>query len=104
MEKKGILEKSRRENRYQDERERTVRIRGEAFGLAATMTVGVAILALKFSRGLPVGDTLAMFWAVVLGGAAYKAWKLRRKDEIAVALLALAMLAYYLVRYIRQIW
>ena len=41
MDKNEILEKSRRENRDQDEREKTVRIQGESFSLIFVFAVGL---------------------------------------------------------------
>lgn len=104
MDKKEVLERSRRENRMQDEMERTVRIAGESFSVAVTMAVGVLIMALKFARELPVGDTLAMFWATTLGCALYQAWRLKKRSQIGIALFALAMIVYNLIRYFHQGW
>ena len=84
MDKNEILEKSRRENRDQDEREKTVRIQGESFSLILVFAVGLALTSYKLWRGLPVGDILAMFWAI--------------------AIFCLVMVVWNLVRYILQGW
>ena len=102
MDKREILERSRRENRFQDERERAVHLEGEAVSLLAAMAVGVLILALKSGRGLPAEDTLAMFWATAFGSEAYQAWRKRKGYQAALAAVALAMLVWNLVKYLRM--
>src|SRR5699024_1961620 len=54
MDKNEILETSRKENRDQDEREKTVRIQGESFSLILVFAVGLALTSYKLWRGLPV--------------------------------------------------
>ena len=81
MDKNEILEKSRKENRDQDEREKTVRIQGESFSLILVFAVGLALTSYKLWRGLPVGDILAMFWACSLGSCGRK---VRRELQFSV--------------------
>lgn len=49
MDKERILEKSRKENKNQDEMERQIRIEGESFSVLITMLVGIFLLAWKFT-------------------------------------------------------
>ena len=42
-----ILERSKRENRNGDERERTVRVQGESFSLIFVFLMGLALIAWK---------------------------------------------------------
>ena len=104
MDKNEILEKSRKENRDQDEREKTVRIQGESFSLILVFAVGLALTSYKLWRGLPVGDILAMFWACSLGCSLYKAVNLRQKSQAGLAIFCLVMVVWNLVRYILQGW
>ena len=62
MEKQEILEKSRRENRKGDERERTIRMEGESFSLLFVFLMGLILLTWKRVHGLPHEDVLTMFW------------------------------------------
>lgn len=57
-----ILERSKRENRNGDERERTVRVQGESFSLIFVFLMGLALIAWKRFHSLPDEDVLVMFW------------------------------------------
>ena len=48
-----ILERSKRENRNGDERERTVRVQGESFSLIFVFLMGLALIAWKRFHSLP---------------------------------------------------
>ncbi|MGI5962317.1 MAG: DUF6442 family protein [Lawsonibacter sp.] len=100
MEKDDILEKSRRENQFQDERERTIRIQGESFSLIFVFGIGLFLSTYKILNDIPVGDTLAMFWCCSFGCAVYKAVNLKQKSQGFIALFCLAMVVYNLVRYV----
>ena len=104
MDKNEILEESRKENRDQDEREKTVRIQGESFSLILVFAVGLALTSYKLWRGLPVGDILAMFWACSLGCSLYKAVNLQQKSQAGIAAFCLVMLVFNLVRFLTQGW
>ena len=99
MEKQEILEKSRRENENQDERERIIRIQGESFSLIFVFGIGLLLTTWKMAHGIPVGDILSMFWACSLGCYLYKAVNLKQRSQLLLALVCLAFLVYNLVRY-----
>ena len=61
-----ILERSKRENRNGDERERTVRVQGESFSLIFVFLIGLALIAWKRFHSLPDEDVLVMFWTSCL--------------------------------------
>ena len=99
MEKQEILEKSRRENKSQDERERIIRIQGESFSLIFVFGMGLLLTTWKMAHGIPVDDILSMFWACSLGRCLYRAVNLKQRSQGVLALLCLAMVVYNLVRY-----
>lgn len=72
MEKNEILEKSRRENHLQDEREKTIRIQGESFSLIFVFGIGLLLTTYKLINHIPVGDSghvLGLFlWVLPLQG------------------------------------
>lgn len=72
MEKQEILEKSRRENRKGDERERTIRMEGESFSLLFVFLMGLILLTWKRVHGLPHEDVLTMFWTAWRGQPVYR--------------------------------
>lgn len=80
MEKNEILEKSRRENHLQDEREKTIRIQGESFSLIFVFGIGLLLTTYKLINHIPVGDILAMFWACFFGCCLYKAVNLKQRS------------------------
>ena len=81
MEKNEILEKSRRENHLQDEREKTIRIQGESFSLIFVFGIGLLLTTYKLINNIPVGDILAMFWACSFGCCLYKAVNLKQRSQ-----------------------
>lgn len=73
MEKNEILEKSRRENHLQDEREKTIRIQGESFSLIFVFGIGLLLTTYKLINHIPVGGysghVLGLFlWVLPLQG------------------------------------
>ena len=99
-----ILERSKRENRNGDERERTVRVQGESFSLILVFLVGVVIVIFNRLHGLPANSVLAMFWASCVGNRLYRLTKRRNTSDVVTLLISLAFLAWNLVRYFTQGW
>lgn len=104
MDKNEILEKSRRENKLQDEMERTVRVEGESFSLIFILGVGVILLAYNRLHSLPTGDIQAMFWASCVGSRVYRLTRRKNTSDLVTLLISLAFLVYSLVRYFTQGW
>ena len=65
MDKERILEKSRKENKNQDEMERQIRIEGESFSLVITLLVGIFLLAWKFAHRPHTADGAVCAWVRV---------------------------------------
>ena len=99
MEKQEILEKSRRENRNGDERERTVRIQGESFSLLFVLLVGLVLLVWKRAHGLPDADVLAMFWTACVANRLYRLTQRRNTSDVVTLLISLAFLVWNLVKF-----
>ena len=99
MEKQEILEKSRRENRNGDERERTVRIQGESFSLLFVLLVGLVLLVWKRTHGLPDADVLAMFWTACVASRLYRLTQRRNTSDVVTLLISLAFLIWNLVQF-----
>ena len=99
MEKQEILEKSRRENRNGDERERTVRIQGESFSLLFVLLVGLVLLVWKRIHGLPDADVLAMFWTAFAANRLYRLTQRRETSDVVMLLISLAFLIWNLVQF-----
>ena len=99
MEKQEILEKSRRENRNGDERERTVRIQGESFSLLFVLLVGLVLLVWKRIHGLPDADVLAMFWTAFAANRLYRLTQRRDTSDVVMLLISLAFLIWNLVQF-----
>ena len=99
MEKQEILEKSRRENRNGDERERTVRVQGESFSLLFVLLVGLVLLVWKRTHGLPDADVLAMFWTACVANRLYRLTQRRNTSDVVTLLISLAFLIWNLVQF-----
>ena len=102
MDKHEILEKSRKENKFQDEMERAVRTEGESFSLILVFLVAFIILAYNHLHHLPTGQVLAMFWASCAGSRIYKLTRRKSTSDFITLLISLAFLVFYLVRYFTQ--
>ena len=99
MEKQEILEKSRRENRNGDERERTVRVQGESFSLLFVLLVGLVLLVWKRTHGLPDAVVLAMFWTAFAASRLYRLTQRRNTSDVVTLLISLAFLIWNLVQF-----
>lgn len=102
MNKAEILEKSRRENRGQDERERSVQLQGESFSLLAVLGLGLVLAAWKQFHGTPAADVLSMFWGACAANRLYRLTQRRSASDIITLPLSLAFLAYNLVQFFTQ--
>ena len=99
MEKQEILEKSRRENRNGDERERTVRVQGESFSLLLVLLVGLVLLVWERIHGLPDADVLCMFWTACVANRVYRLTQRKSTFDLVTLLISLAFLIWNLVQF-----
>lgn len=98
MDREEILEKSRRENREQDEMERTVRVQGDSFSLMFALLTGGILAGWKLLHDQPITDVMAMFWASCVGSRIYRISRRRNPFDIAALVISLALFVYYLVQ------
>ena len=103
MERQAILEKSRRENRNGDERERTIRIEGESFSLLFALLMGLILLVWKRAHGLPDEDVLCMFWTACVANRVYRLTRRRDTSDVVTLLLSLAFLVWNLVKFFQTV-
>ena len=102
LSREEILEKSRRENRNGDERERTIRIEGESFSLLMALLMGLVLLAWKRAHGLPDEDVLCMFWTACVANRLYRLTRRRDTSDVVTLLLSLAFLVWNLVKFFQM--
>ena len=102
MEKDKVLEKSRRENKDQDEMERTIRIEGESFSLAFTLMAGLAIVAYNHFHNLSSDSVMIMFWTSCVSSRLYRLTKRRNISDLITMLISLVILVFYVVKYFSQ--
>ena len=103
MERQEILEKSRRENRNGDERERTIRIEGESFSLLFALLMGLILLVWKRVHSLPDEDVLCMFWTACVANRVYRLTRRRDTSDVVTLLLSLAFLVWNLVKFFQTV-
>jgi len=102
MDKDEILEKSRRENEGQDEMERTVRIEGESFSLAITLTMGFILVIFNHLHNLSSDPVLIMFWTSCVSNRLYKLTKRKSTSDQITLVISLVFLVFYVVKYFTQ--
>ena len=104
MEKDKVLEKSRRENKDQDEMERTIRIEGESFSLAFTLMAGLAIVAYNHFHNLSSDSVMIMFWTSCVSSRLYRLTKRKDTSDLVTMIISLVFLVFYVVKYFTQGW
>ena len=97
-----ILERSKRENRNGDERERTVRVQGESFSLIFALLMGLILLFWKRAHGLPHEDVMCMFWTACVANRVYRLTRRRDTSDIVTLLISLALLIWNLVKFFQM--
>ena len=102
LSREEILEKSRRENRRGDERERSVRIEGESFSLLFVFLMGLVLLLWKRAHGLPDEDVLCMFWTACVANRVYRLTRRRDASDVVTLLISLALLIWNLVKFFQM--
>ena len=104
MDKKEILEKSRKENENQDEMERTITIEGESFSLAFTLMVGMVIVVFNHFHNLSSDSVMIMFWTSCASSRLYRLAKRRDMSDLITMIISLVILVFYVVKYFSQGW
>jgi hypothetical protein len=102
LEKDKVLEKSRRENKDQDEMERTICIEGESFSLAFTLMAGLAIVAYNHFHNLSSDSVMIMFWTSCVSNRLYRLTKRKDISDLITMMISLVILVFYVVKYFSQ--
>ena len=97
-----VLRRSRAENRGQDERERSVRVEGESFGLLFLLALGLLLVVWKRARGQSYADVMSMFWISCAANRLYRLTRRRNRSDLVILLLSLAFLVWYLVQFFTE--
>ena len=102
MDKEKILEKSREENKQQDEMEQTIRIQGESFSLFFTLMAGVLLYSYNRLHDLPSDTIFIMFWASCVSSRLYRLTKRKDTSDLITMMISLVILVFYVVKYFSQ--
>ena len=104
MDKKEILEKSRAENRKQDERERSVGIQSSLVGLlcASAVILFLACHRMFVLSWAPIDDLLVILCAALAGTHLHRAIRLKSLLSGLCALIFLAIGILHLIEYLLQ--
>lgn len=102
MDRDVILEKSRKENKNQDEMERTIRIEGESFSLTLTLMMGLVLVIFNHLHNLSSDQVMMMFWTSCVSRQLYKLTKRRERWDLISMIISLVLLAFYVVKYFSQ--
>ena len=104
MEKDKILEKSRMENKNQDEMEKAIRIEGESFSLLFTLMAGLAVVVFNHFHNLSSDSVMIMFWTSCASSRLYRLTKRRSTSDLITMIISLVILVFYVVKYFSQGW
>ncbi|MCI8553152.1 MAG: hypothetical protein HFF56_09230 [Lawsonibacter sp.] len=104
MDKDKVLEKSRRENKNQDEMERTIRIEGESFSLFFTLMAGIILYSYNRLHNLPSDTIFIMFWTSCVSSRLYRLTKRKDRSDLITMIISLVILVFYVVKYFSQGW
>ena len=104
MDKDKVLEKSRRENKNQDEMERTIRIEGESFSLFFTLMAGIILYSYNRLHNLPSYTIFIMFWTSCVSSRLYRLTKRKDRSDLITMIISLVILVFYVVKYFSQGW
>ena len=104
MQKEEILEKSRRENKNQDPYEKQVVVAGRNAGAIAAAVLATVFFVVQILTGGGMNYGLyAVVFIIPATGFTFKAIKLRRRHEIAVAALYWVGVALFSAAHIYQL-
>ena len=104
MDKNEILEKSRKENRNQDERERSVGVQSSFVGLlcASGAILFLALYRMFALSWAPIDDLLVILCASLAGTHLHRAIRLKNLPSALCALIFLILGAVNLIEYLSQ--
>lgn len=103
MNKDEILSKHKQENRFGDEREKTIRIRRDAFSLGGVVVLGCFFMMLKLWKDQSPTDIFALF--ACQGGLSclYEWSQLRQKKHLVWGILLMVITALCVFSFCRDL-
>ena len=104
MDKDEILEKSRKENKSQDEMEKQITIEGESFSLFFTLMAGVILYSYNRLHDLPSDTIFIMLWTSCVSNRLYRLTKRKSASDLITLIISLVILVFYVVKYFSQGW
>ena len=96
MDKDEILSKHKNENRFGDEREKTIRTRRDAFSLWG-------VLGLKIWQGQSPADLVSLFFCMSGLAFVYEGVQLRQKRCLIPGVVLLALAAWFFYEFCRAL-
>lgn len=99
MNKEDILNKSKKENVYGDEREKEIRIKRDAFSLWGLIGLGFIIMVLKLYRAESPSDIISIFFCTSGLAFAYEGFKLKHKWPAICGMILLLASAYFFYKF-----
>ena len=103
MDKDEILSKHTSENRFEDEREKTIRIRRDAFSLGGVVVLGCFFMMLRVLKDQYPADIFALF--ACQGGLSclYEWSQLRQKKHLIWGILLMVITALCVFSFCRHL-
>lgn len=101
MNKEEILEKSRMENKNQDERERTVAAQANTYGMLGMAVIFIILFLIRFFvKGGNAYDLFAMYFGFIAVSSVYR-WKVLGGKAAAVSAVMMSVITViWMVLYI----
>lgn len=99
MNKEEILKKSREENIYGDERDKTIRVRRDAFSVWGMIILGIIIMIVKLCRTQSPADIISLMFCTSATASLYEALKTRKKLHIIFTVILYVLALYYFYRF-----
>lgn len=103
MDKDEILSKHKNENRFGDEREKTIRTRQDAFSLWGVLGLGVVFMGLKIWQGQSPADLVSLFFCMSGLAFVYEGVQLRQKRCLIPGVVLLTLAAWFFYEFCRAL-
>lgn len=103
MTKEEILERSRKENRYSDERDKIILAQSTTYGAIGMAIMFVILFSIRlFIKGEQAYDLFAMYFSFLAVSSLYQYKLLKSKGKLKSAIIYLLITITWLVLYMRK--
>ena len=99
MNKEEILARSKKENIYGDEREKSVRTKRDAFSLWGLTVLGIIIMFIKLFCMESPADIISILFCTSGLGFTYEGIKLKKKWSIICGIVFLLLAVYFFYKF-----